>query len=448
MDGVSAIDWQRVAADLAPIECIAARAVLRTKSRDFFWYSPVLNEQLKGDRRPRGLPRQRGRGRAHGGLLPRASHSRDAARRRHRQLRPGHAARGRHRARAVRGSNRVRWLKHGVAAGRGRAEADRPRAPQPAAGLGAALPSLDAAHRHDRRLHRRRLGRASARSPGACCATAATCSALRLVTMEAEPRVHRIARRRRQQAIHAYGTNGIITELEMPLAPAWPLGRGGRGLRRHRRPLPLRRRAGARRRRSSRSWSSSSPRRSPRNTSAPSLRPCPAGEAVAICVVAEPSLEAVRAARRESGRHDRAPSATLRRRRQSAALRVHLEPHDPAGAEGRPHDHLPADACSPAPTSRARSRAMMATFGDEVPMHLEFVRLGGHVACFGLQLVRYTDERAPRRDHPLMHEAAGCPVVQPAHLHAGGRRHEDTSTRPSSPSSARPTRWACSIPAR
>ena len=48
MDGVSAIDWQRVAADLAPIECIAARAVLRTKSRDFFWYSPVLNEKLKG----------------------------------------------------------------------------------------------------------------------------------------------------------------------------------------------------------------------------------------------------------------------------------------------------------------------------------------------------------------------------------------------------------------
>ena len=48
MDGVTAIDWQRVAADLAPIECITARAVLRTKSRDFFWYSPVLNEKLKG----------------------------------------------------------------------------------------------------------------------------------------------------------------------------------------------------------------------------------------------------------------------------------------------------------------------------------------------------------------------------------------------------------------
>ena len=34
------------------------------------------------------------------------------------------------------------------------------------------------------------------------------------------------------------------------------------------------------------------------------------------------------------------------------------------------------------------------TFGDEVPIHLEFVRFDGEVTCFGLQLVRYTtDER-------------------------------------------------------
>jgi len=44
---MSAIDWKRVATDLAPIECGDARALVRTKSRDFFWYSPVLNEKLK-----------------------------------------------------------------------------------------------------------------------------------------------------------------------------------------------------------------------------------------------------------------------------------------------------------------------------------------------------------------------------------------------------------------
>ena len=45
--GMKSIDWLGVAADLAPIECIADRAQVRQKSRDFFWYSPVLNERLK-----------------------------------------------------------------------------------------------------------------------------------------------------------------------------------------------------------------------------------------------------------------------------------------------------------------------------------------------------------------------------------------------------------------
>ena len=45
-------------------------------------------------------------------------------------------------------------------------------------------------------------------------------------------------------------------------------------------------------------------------------------------------------------------------------------------------------------------------------MHLEFTRLGGHVAAFGLQLVRYTSER---RLYEIIRwlEAAGCPVADP-----------------------------------
>ena len=45
--GMTSIAWQQAATDLAPIECIADRALVRQKSRDFFWYSPVLNERLK-----------------------------------------------------------------------------------------------------------------------------------------------------------------------------------------------------------------------------------------------------------------------------------------------------------------------------------------------------------------------------------------------------------------
>lgn len=43
---------------------------------------------------------------------------------------------------------------------------------------------------------------------------------LRVVTMEAEPRVLEFRGEELARVSHAYGTNGIITELEMPLAPA------------------------------------------------------------------------------------------------------------------------------------------------------------------------------------------------------------------------------------
>jgi len=46
--------------------------------------------------------------------------------------------------------------------------------------------------------------------------------ALRLVTMEAEPQVLTLEGCATQAVLHAYGTNGIITQLTMPLAPALP----------------------------------------------------------------------------------------------------------------------------------------------------------------------------------------------------------------------------------
>jgi FAD/FMN-containing dehydrogenase len=46
--------------------------------------------------------------------------------------------------------------------------------------------------------------------------------AVRVVTMEDEPRVIELRGDAVQQVNHAYGTNGIITELEIPLGPAYP----------------------------------------------------------------------------------------------------------------------------------------------------------------------------------------------------------------------------------
>ncbi|MDO9524833.1 MAG: FAD-binding oxidoreductase, partial [Gemmobacter sp.] len=44
---------------------------------------------------------------------------------------------------------------------------------------------------------------------------------LRVVTMEASPRVMDLTGADMDQVIHAYGTNGVITEVELPLAPAY-----------------------------------------------------------------------------------------------------------------------------------------------------------------------------------------------------------------------------------
>ncbi len=45
---------------------------------------------------------------------------------------------------------------------------------------------------------------------------------VRVVTMESQPRVIELRGDAVQKVNHAYGTNGIITELEIPLAPAYP----------------------------------------------------------------------------------------------------------------------------------------------------------------------------------------------------------------------------------
>ncbi len=44
---------------------------------------------------------------------------------------------------------------------------------------------------------------------------------LRVVTAEAEPQVHEFTGEELHRVSHAYGTNGVITEVEMPLAPAY-----------------------------------------------------------------------------------------------------------------------------------------------------------------------------------------------------------------------------------
>jgi FAD/FMN-containing dehydrogenase len=62
---------------------------------------------------------------------------------------------------------------------------------------------------------------ASGPAPGAALRDFGNIIRLRVVTMEEEPRVLDLTGEELPRVSHAFGTNGIITEIEMPLAPAY-----------------------------------------------------------------------------------------------------------------------------------------------------------------------------------------------------------------------------------
>jgi len=250
---------------------------------------------------------------------------------------------------------------------------------------------------------------------------------LRVVTMEAAPRVLDLTGEDLHKVTHAYGTNGIITEVEMPLTAAYDwvdvlvgfdsfvaAARYGNALARQDGLLT--------------------------KLITPIAAPVPQlyfkrhakflaeGQSICACMVAPQSLDAFLAfTRREGGAI--VYSAATASEEDSKGL-------PPAYELAWNHTTLRAlrvdpsitylQSLYPFPNQLALVEKMDAMFPGEVFSHLEFVRFDGDVTCFGLPLVKFTTEE--RLDEIVrIFEAEGCPIFNPHRytLEEGGMKQTD-----------------------
>jgi FAD/FMN-containing dehydrogenase len=248
---------------------------------------------------------------------------------------------------------------------------------------------------------------------------------LRIVTMEARPRIIELRGDAIQKVNHAYGTNGVITEVEMPLAPAYPwvdliigfadfmssvrfadaLARQDGILKKLITPIaapiaelyfrPLRSRI-------------------------------PDGASVVLLMIADFALEVFK------DFLEAWPGEILLERAAADPKRRALPVYELSWNHTTLHA-LKIDptvtylqVLYPPPAHVERVERMHRHYDKEVMIHLEFVRFEGQIACFGLPIVRFTTEN--RLDQIVRHhEDQGCPIFNPHAftLEEGGMKQVD-----------------------
>jgi FAD/FMN-containing dehydrogenase len=248
-------------------------------------------------------------------------------------------------------------------------------------------------------------------------------NALRVVTLEDTPRVIELRGDAVQQVNHAYGTNGIITELEIPLGPVYPwaevivvfdefmaAARFGQSLGEAdgliKKLISIF------------AW--------PIPAYFVALKPyLPEGQAAALLMIAEPSLELFEELVQAFG-----GTVTYRKSAQEASKGT------PLAEFTWNHTTLHARSADPALTylqtlfpynaDLTEVEQVYQHFGDEVPMHLEYLRLGGRVCPAALQLVRYSSQ-ARLYEIIRYHEDLGALIANPHTyiLEDGGMKQVD-----------------------
>jgi len=251
---------------------------------------------------------------------------------------------------------------------------------------------------------------------------------LMVVTMEAEPRVLELEGLDLHKVSHAYGTNGIIVEVEMPLAPAYgwidvlvdfathgaaaafanALGEADGILKKElatiASPIPTAYFARLR----------------------PWLRD---GKALVAAMIAPQSYDAFMVFTQRFGGATviySSDSLSAEERRGIPEVYELTWNHTTLRALKVDPTITYLQVLYPFPGQLDRVEAMARMFGDEVPVHLEFVRFDGHVLCFGLPVVRYTSE-VRLEEIMRLHEENGCQIFNPHRytLEEGGMKQSD-----------------------
>jgi FAD/FMN-containing dehydrogenase len=250
---------------------------------------------------------------------------------------------------------------------------------------------------------------------------------LRVITMEDQPRAIELRGDAIQKVNHAYGTNGVITQVEMPLAPALPwvdLIVGFEDL------MTAAHFADALARQDGLVKKLITPLAAP--IAELYFRPLqgriPAGSSVVLLMIAEPSMEAFR------DFLGLWPGKILLERKASDPRRKGLPIYELSWNHTTLHalridpDVTYLQVLYPPPAHLELVEKMFRHFNDEVMIHLEFVRFEGQVACFGLPIVRFMSEE--RLDEIIRyHEDHGCPIFNPHAftLEEGGMKQVDHS---------------------
>jgi FAD/FMN-containing dehydrogenase len=244
--------------------------------------------------------------------------------------------------------------------------------------------------------------------------------ALKVVTLEAEPRIIELRGDDVQKVNHAWGINGIITEVEIPLAPAYPwaevivtfdnfitavkfgqaLGNADGMIKKlisvFASPIPQYFHA--------------------------LQQYIPGGTHPAFLLIAEPSLEFLPGLVKQYG-----GQITYQKSAQEAGKGTNLAEftwnHTTLHARTVDNSITYLQSIFPPDPSLQLLERLYHHFGDEVMMHLEFFRVQGVVIAGALQLVRYTTE-ARLNEIIRYHEAQGVSIANPHTyiIEDGGRK--------------------------